>query len=330
MREHGLLGWATEVLVELDDAAPGVLARVLTTAPQRRQAIFAALAKIAADGDSRGVNLASADLANIIRHGRATEILRHAFGGVPEGYPSALERVGERPLDAMDYLILRDLCAAQHPNIMTALRACDRITRSKLRVITALDPRWVHVNILTRIDTPAEATDFNHAMSFIQSVSAKATDEAVANAISHMAKATTLAQFLDRLLRRADRLPPHPLGQGDNELRPLTTMREHLEAARKYRNCLAHRIGDIAAGQMAIAEYRGEVLLEFRPLTMGAGWLLSAAHGPRNGPVSLSLGDAAAVACERFGIPRTHDRSGSMEWRSYRRFARELEWDWAA
>lgn len=330
MREPGLLGPFTYALVKLDDIEPGVLARVLTAAPQRRQAIFAALAKIAVDGDSHGVNLASADLANIIRHGRATEILRHAFGGVPEGYPSALERVGERPLDAMDYLILRDLCAAQHPNIMTALRACDRITRGKLRVVTALDPRWVHINILTRIDTPAEAADFNQAMSFIQSVSSKATDEAVAIAIGRMAQTTTLAQFLDRLLRRADRLPPHPLGDGDNELRPLSTMREHLEAARKYGNCLGHRISDVAAGQMAIAEFRGEALVEFRPLTMGAGWLLSATHGPRNGPVALDLKDAAAAACERLGVPHANERSGSMEWRSYRRFTRELEWDWAA
>lgn len=329
-RDGGLLGPFTYALVKLDDEVHGVIARVLTAAPARRQAIFAGLAKIAADGDCHQGNLTSADLADVIRHGRAADILRHAFGEVPVGYPSMLGRIGERPLDSMDYLILRDLCAAGHPNVMEALRACDRITRSKLRVITALDPRWVHANILTRIDTLAEAADFNRAVTFIQSVSSKATDEAVAGAIANMAQATTLARLLDRFLRRADQLPPHPLGLGDNELRPLTTMREHLEAARKYRNCLAHRLSDIAAGRMAIAEFRGEALVEFWPLTMGSGWLLSATHGPRNRPVALNLADAAALACERYGVPRTHDRSGSMEWRSYRNFTRELEWDWAA
>ena len=325
MREPGLLGPFTYALVKLDDIEPGVLARVLTAAPQRRQAIFAALAKIAVDGDSHGVNLASADLANIIRHGRATEILRHAFGGVPEGYPSALERVGERPLDAMDYLILRDLCAAQHPNIMTALRACDRITRGKLRVVTALDPRWVHINILTRIDTPAEAADFNQAMSFIQSVSSKATDEAVAIAIGRMAQTTTLARLLDRLLRRADRLPAHPLGQGDNELRPLTTMREYLEAARKYRNCLAHRMSDVAAGKMALAEFREDCLVEFRPLTQGRGWLLRDVHIERNRPVPLALIAEVEAKCDQMGIHRIDD-AGDSGWKSYRRFTAELEW----
>ena len=103
-------------------------------------------------------------------------------------------------------------------------------------------------------------------------------------------------------------------------------MREYLEAARKYRNCLAHRISDVAAGRMAIAEFRGVILLEFRPLTAGAGWLLWSAHGPRNGHVALDLKDAATVACGRFGVPCVQERSGSMEWRSYRRFTRELEW----
>jgi len=327
MRDGGLLGWATEPLIRTDDAQPGTLARVLTAAPARRQSIFAALAKITVEGNCRADDLFSNDLAYIIRHGRAVDILRHAFSGVPEGYPTLLERIGERPLDsAVDYLILRDLCAVGHPNVMEAMRSCDRITRSKLRVITALNTRWVHANILSRIDTPAEAADFNRAVTFIQSVSTKATDEAVALAIANMARTTTLARLLDRLLRRADRLPAHPLGQGDNELRPLRTMREHLEAARKYRNCLAHRLGDIAAGKMAIAEFRGEILLEFRPLSMGKGWLFWSAHGPRNGLVALDLKDAAAGACERFGVPSVQERSVSMEWSSFRRFTRELEW----
>lgn len=44
MREGGLLGWSTDALVKLDDEVPGIIARVLTAAPARRQAVFAALA----------------------------------------------------------------------------------------------------------------------------------------------------------------------------------------------------------------------------------------------------------------------------------------------
>jgi len=315
------------MLVRLDDAAPGVLARVMTAAHARRQAIFAALAKIAVESNDRAEDdLFPADLADVVRHGRAAEILRHAFGNVPAGYANALERIGERPLDAMDYMILRDLCAAQHPNIMTALRSCERITRSKLRVITALDTRWVHANILTRIDTPAEAADFNRAVTFIQSVNSRARDEAVAIAIGRMAQTTTLARLLDRLLRRADRLPAHPLGQGDNELRPLTTMREYLEAARKYRNCLAHRMSDVAAGKMALAEFREDCLVEFRPLTQGRGWLLRDVHVERNRPVPLTLFAEVEAKCDALGVPRIDDVGSYDGWKSYRNFTGELEW----
>lgn len=56
MRE-GLLGWATDMLIELDDKAPGVLSRVLTAAPARRQAIFSPsllTSKIAEIASARG------------------------------------------------------------------------------------------------------------------------------------------------------------------------------------------------------------------------------------------------------------------------------------
>lgn len=332
MLEPGLLGWVTGALVLLDDIEAGLLARVLTAAPQRRQAIFAAIAtrEIKAGVADVGSELFSPTFAEVVRHGRAMDILRHAYGDVPEGLPGLLERVGERPLPrAMDYIAIYDLLTSDDARGANALRGSGRITCRKLEVLAALDPRWRHANTLNRIDTGIEAMTFNSAVKFVQSVSTKATDEAVAGAIANMAQATTLARLLDRLLRRADQLPPHPLGLGDNELRPFTTIRDYVEAARKYRNCLGHRISDIAAGQMAIAEYRGEILLEFRPLTMGSGWLLWSAHGPRNGHVALDVKDAATVACERFGVPGVQERSG-MEWRSYRRFTRELEWDRAA
>lgn len=44
MGEDRLSGWSTSALVNLDDKLPGILSRVLTAAPARRQAIFAALA----------------------------------------------------------------------------------------------------------------------------------------------------------------------------------------------------------------------------------------------------------------------------------------------
>lgn len=329
VREGGLLGPFTYALVKLDDVESGVLARVVTAAPARRQAIFAALAAQEIKGGDicPPDDVSTASFAEVVRHGRAMDILRHAYTDVPEGFPGLLERVGDRPLPRpCDYIALHALAESDDARGADALRGSGRITYRKLEVLAALDPRWRHANSLERIDTGVEAMRFNSAVEFIQSVNSKATDEVVAGAIARMAPSSSLPKLLDRFLRRADRLPPHPISEGDNELRPLATMRDLLEAGRKYRNCLAHRLADIAAGKMAIAEFRGEILLEFRPLSMGRGWMLWSAHGPRNELVALDLKDEAAAACERHGVPHVAERPGNKEWQSYRRFVRELEW----
>lgn len=328
MLEGGLLGWATDQLIKLDDQAPGLIARVLTAAPKRRQAVFASLAaRDLKSGDlDIGEGLFAAEFAEVLRHGRASDILRHAFSQVPEGFSGLLERIGERPLTRpQDYILLHAIAAGDGSVGVEALRD-GRITGRKLAVYSALDERWRHANTLGRIDTPGEALTFNRAVDFVQAVSIRATDEVVANAIAAMRPTSTLPRLLDRLLRRADRLPEHPIIAGDNELRPLTSMRELLEAGRKYRNCLAHRLADVAAGKMALAEFRESCIVEFRPLTQGKGWLLRDVHVERNGPVPMALFAEVEAKCDALGVPRIDDVGSYDGWKSYRNFTGELEW----
>lgn len=329
MREGGLLGWATAALVRLDDEVPGLIARTLTAAPMRRQAIFAALAareeKVGVIEDSK--DLFPRSFAEVVRHGRAKDILRHSFEEVPEGFAGLLTQIGERPLPrAKDYLALYDFLTSDDVRGAEALRASGRITCRKLEVLLALDPRWRNAHTLDRIDTGADAMTFNKAVGFIQSVNSKASDEVVAEAIARMGPTSSLPRLLDRLLRRADHLPPHPVPESDNELRPLASMRNLLEAGRKYRNCLAHRLADIAAGKIAIAEFRGECLVEFRQMSLQKGWLLREVHIERNRPVPLGLCKEVEAKCDQIGIPRIHDHDAGDGWKSYRNFTCELEW----
>jgi len=145
-----------------------------------------------------------------------------------------------------------------------------------------------------------------------------------------MAPTTSTARLLTRMMHRADRLPAHPLGEGDNELRPFFLMREYVGAARRYRNCLADNLDRVASGAMAIAEFRDECLIEFRPLTSGDDWVVWQVHGHRNRPVSCELAAEAVAACNRLGVPGIRNPAINPEWRSYRRGSRILDLDWAA
>lgn len=323
----GLLGWATESLVRLDDEVPGVLSRVLTAAPERRQAIFCALAVHDQNGGLNfGDELIRPSLAEVVRHGRSADILRHALGDAPS-LRGLLARIGERPLPrSKDYLTLCGLAASDDGRGMAALLGSGNVSVRKLEVLAALDHRWRHANTLERIYTGAEALTFNTAVSFVQSVNSRATDEVVADAIAGMRSSSTLARLLDRFMRRADRLPPHPAPVADNDLRPLLTMRDLLDAGRRYRNCLQHRLSEVAAGKMAISEFRGECLVEFRPLTLDAGWVLRDVHAERNRPVALALCADVEAKCDEIGIPRFHDEIAGEAWKSYRRITGELEW----
>lgn len=245
----------------------------------------------------------------------------------PEGLSGVLAQIGERPLPRpRDYIALHDLLGDEDTRAAAALRGSGRITCRKLDVLNALDPRWRHANTLERIDSGGEALMFNQAVAFIQSLNSKATDEAVAGAIALMRPTSTLARLLDRFLQRADRLPSHPIAAGDNELRPLLTIRDVLDAGRRYRNCLRHRLADVAAGRMALAEFRGECLVEFRPFTAGVGWLLRDVHIERNRPVPLNLFADVEAKCDEIGIPRINEAGGGDGRKSYRHFTKELEW----
>lgn len=322
MHAENLLGWATDILVQLDDQTPGVISRVLTAAPARRNSIFAALAT------REGSKLEAAeakDLAQVVRHGRPVDILRYAYGTVPTGFVGALSSIA-KPLDrAEDYVRLHGLLTTGQPNLVEALRG-GPICRDKLNILSVLDPRWTHINVLSRIESSHDARTFNRAVAFVQSVCSQATDGAVAEAIGRMRPTSTLPRLLQRWLCRADQLPESPVKVGDNELRPLVTLRDYLDVARKYRNCLASKLDEVASGRMAIAEFRGELLVEFRPLSIGKGWVVWAMHGQRNKPVEHRVAEMAAQRCEDQGIPRLAEEVGGDNWRSYRRLLNQPIW----
>ena len=326
----GLLGWATADLVRLEAVSPGVISRVLTVPPAIRHAIFLVLARrhhdrlagVQADEDN------DTALADVLRRERARVVIEHVFGAAEDGLLGALARLGAEPLSPGSYARLHSLFRRdEHRHKGEALRHVGQITGKMLRVIDALDARWVHRETLTRIETTVEAIVFNRAVAFAQSACSRATDEAVADAIAHLQPTSTLVGLVQRFVRRADCFPPHPI-QGDSEVRPFNAVPDFLGAARAYRNCLAQKIEVALVGRAAFAEFRGEAILELRPLSNGFGWMLAEVHVARNMPVPSALKQAAEAKCTALGIPHVDADAGMDRLRQYRRFVSPKHWEW--
>lgn len=330
MRDDELFGWSTDLLVALDGLATGLIRRLVVSAPMVRQAIFLTLAQwesrpaMGAEAPSREEAVAAAEL---LRSGRAKEIVAEQFGSVPEGLLPALERIGPLPLPtAESYRRLWVMFTEDDRRKARALRDVGEITARTIRVLDILDPVLAHAEVLKRVETVAQAHDLNRSVRFLKGVCSTATDEAISTALTHLRSPDALSRLLQRFLRRADRLPPQPV-KGDDELRPLVTARAMIAAGRDYRNCLASMVGEALVGRVAFAEFTGasdKVICEFRPLSSGRGWLLVDVHAPRNGLAPRELRQAAEAKCASLGIPHIAAPDAG-DWRSVRRLIRHAE-----
>lgn len=312
---EGIFGWATADLVRQDRLEPGVIARLLTATPRVRHAMLLAVASLGAERDDESDTFAASDaaFARVLRRERAREIVTHAFGDSPDGLLGALARLGDAPLTCpLIYLGLRDMFTnPRHGAKAKVLGQISDITERKLAVIDALDVRWLHPEVLARIDTPAAARAFSTSVAAAQQVCSTATDEAVLQLIGRLQPRQSLADLVQRIKRRADRFPVHPVLE-DHEIRPLATAPDMISTGHTYQNCLVERIDDVLAGRTAFAEFRGEAILEFRPLAGGYGWLFSEAHVARNAMVPPTIYEAARKKCLDLGIPFVDWREDSM------------------
>lgn len=327
-----LPSWGVADLVRMDRLEPGVIARVLTASPMRRQAIFMAIANRTFASKASHCDERDARLAGVLCRERAREIVRHALGTLPNGLLGALERLGEVPLASpRSYARLFALFVDERQRRKAeALKYVGRITEPMLRILDVLDPRWIHTKTLERLESPVEAVTFNRALGFAQAVSTKATDEAVAAAIAQLPAETTLAALVKSFVRRADRFPDHPVKTDDgSELRALTTVRDFVVLGRGFHNCLAEKIDGALVGRAAYAVFQGKAILEFRPLSDGHGWILWEVHSPHNEMSPRGLLEAAANACTEIGIPHIHGLYERDMLAAYRRFTEPgIKFNW--
>lgn len=306
------LGWTTADLIHLDAMAPGLIGRVLTTSPRRRQAIFTVIASRVSGERGRADIADDHALSGVLRHERAREILTYAFGDVPPGWLGVLERVDAAPmLSARGYTELHAIFTDPRRRSDAAiLTRTAIISDATLAVLDTLDPRWRLTGVLERLASRFAASEFNAAIALVQSACSTATDEVVAQAIARLTPEKSLADLITRFTARADRFPPHPI-RGDADVRPILTADHFVRVGLSYRNCLRDRIEDALVGRAAYAEYR-DMILEFRPLANGFGWILEDVHITGNAVVPADARRTAEAKCRELGISYI-DRDGRPE-----------------
>ena len=166
MRNEEPLGWATDPLVAMDELAPGLIRRVMVSAPMVRQAIFLTLAQwesLPSGSDAPSRELA-ASTAEVLRSGWAKEIIAAQFGFVPDGLLATLERIGPAPLNMPhSYSRLWAIFTDPDRRKASALREVGEITARTIRVLDALDPDLVHSETLKRLESVPQAIDLNRA-----------------------------------------------------------------------------------------------------------------------------------------------------------------------
>lgn len=305
MQDHGLLGWPTRCALEHDLRAPALIRRILSARPACRQAIFAALAfenmegvSPAKEGPERSVGRST-----LLRDGSANEIIEHAYGNCPEGFLGVLARIGPRPFRTpRAYVELHRLFsepAEKHRAL--ALRHVGTITESTIQIITMLRFPYATHAVVSRLSHVGEALAFMTAVGGVQQINTKATDVAILEAISALRPETGLNTLIDRLVKRADVLPPGPIPD-DHEVRGLRSAPDLIATGRRYRNCLTTKLKSVLGGRSAFIEFRREAIVEFVRLSTGS-FLYVGCHTYRNGPVSDEVEQAAQDKAAANGIP---------------------------
>jgi hypothetical protein len=312
---RSLHGWSLDLALRLDDLDRGFLADLHRASALQAQATYAALAEIAAGRATpmrarlvgRGLTKAApsggdlALLARFLRRAAPRTIIAVVYGAVPVGLLGALRRVGGTAMEPDAYPRLHQLLTdPAHRRRGTLLRHIGEVTGTSLAVLDTLDPVLLRPEIIKRVHSTQGATGLNRAIALLRTRCSTATDAAITESLSRLAEGASLTSWLGKWARKADRLPS-PVPE-DDDLRPLRTAALLIQHGRAYRNCLAHKVGEVLLGYGSyVVSKRAPVIAELRSLGQGR-WLLDGLYGPGNAPPAADVADAVRAKLGGLGI----------------------------
>lgn len=288
--------WAMDAILRLDESQTGFLRFLHCASGLRRQGVFLALTRLdvgdvckfawslTRSGGRPELKALSpyAVVASALMKMRVREILSFVFGAVPHGLLSALSRCGYDPLEEDSYSLLYAICDdPKNEARRLLLRHVQSIDDKTLHVVWRLPKALLSKEVLGQITRPEQIEQYSSALRLIQGLHPSITEKDLATSLSQMSGMNGLARWMTRWVERADHLPTSLPYSGGDVLRPLISAADMKDAARRYRNCLRRRIGDVALGRAIYYEHIDGAVAELRGLS-GGQWLLEGIYGPQN------------------------------------------------
>ena len=205
---ENIVEWARQPLADLDKLAPGLTEKFQTGA-LTRHAIIAVLADrvwhgVVVDGKFQGDVHADEFLAWTLLVDSPEEILTDHFGEVPKGWLGALGALGNEQVTAAGYYRLRILFTDPiHAAVAEALAGMENISENTLRIVQALDARWLNAQALQRLRSIEAMETFNFSADFVLGMCAVSEGQ-VLEAIANLKSGETLDDMMVRFLHEAD------------------------------------------------------------------------------------------------------------------------------
>ncbi|CAO4151985.1 hypothetical protein DHODJN_17755 [Methylorubrum extorquens] len=298
-------GWELDRAIILDCVCPGLLASTLYFGPTRRQAMFLVMASIdwlgqaeiasrfrraIEDSDALGQSDEAVIGRAILLLRRPRDLVRAVFGSVPDGLLGAMQRLGHAPVGAPEtYRELQRLffseVSADRRRVKVLGQMAGSLVGAQIEIVSLLDPVLLHPAFVALVHETEQVAELNASLAYVRARCSDATDEAIRSSLTRLKRDDHRSALFRWWSHRFDRLPRSLDTRGDPTLVILGSAKALSDAARRYENCLATKVGQVYVGNYLYIEYRPAgpepgVIGELRATTQG--FLLEGLYARKN------------------------------------------------
>lgn len=295
-------GWALDQIVGLDKEYPGFLRFMFQASPLRRQGVFFALAHLessSCDWALRAMSLvaqpksrAPSGLTSMgaVTHYlcalRVRRIIQAIHCACPSGLIGALAKIGPDPLPPEQYRFMhRVLHDPAEVARGAMLRSSLQVTSQSLDVLAQIPADLLHPTIMSFCSRPVVIPHINAAIAFAETMNPDVERDEIIGSLANMTE-KGLVGFIENWMDSSKRLVRAVPRLASDRLRCLETAASLRDASKRYRNCLKHKVGEVALDhaiffELAVEEPKTGAIAEVTPLS-GGKFLLKGIHGYAN------------------------------------------------